>query len=143
VASPAALARVTAPQPPIALLLDEMFSPRIAVELRRRGHDVIAVAADPQLRSMTDTELYTWATGERRRIVTENVKDFRRLLVQDSELAGPGLLFTSVRTFPRSRRAPGALIASLASWLNEPGDRVRPPEDWLLLAPEPERTPEE
>jgi hypothetical protein len=109
-----------------------MFSPSIAAELRRRGHDVIAVAADPQLRSMTDPELYTWATGERRRIVTENVKDFRRLLAQDSELTGPGLLFTSVRTFPRSRRAPGSLIAALGSWLTQPGVHDRPPEDWLL-----------
>lgn len=123
---------MTAARRQAALLLDEMFSPGIAAELRRRGHDVIAVAADPQLRSMTDTEIYAWASGERRRIVTENVKDFRRLLMQDSELAGPGLLFTSGRTFPRSRRAPGSLIVSLESWLTQPGVLVRPPEDWLL-----------
>jgi len=119
-----------------------MISPSIAAELRRRAHDVTAVAADPQLRSMTDTELYAWATGERRRIVTENVKDFQRLLMQDSELTGPGLLFTSVRTFPRSRRAPGSLIAALESWLTEPARLVRPAEDWLLLASEREATPE-
>lgn len=92
---------------------------------------------------MTDTELYTWASAERRRVVTENVKDFRRLVLQDGELTGPGLLFTSVRTFARSRRAPGSLIASLESWLTQPGVLVRPPEDWLLLAREPEGTAEE
>lgn len=132
---------MTRPRPRAALLLDEMFSPTIAAELRRRGHDVIAVAADPQLRSMTDSELYAWLTGERRRIVTENVKDFRRLLMQDTDLTGPGLLFTSSRTFPRSRRAPGSLVASLEDWLTQSALVGRPPEDWLLLAIEQEAPP--
>jgi len=83
----------------VALLLYEIFSPSIAAELRRRGHDVTAVAAEPQLRSMSDPELYAWATAGGRRIVTENVKEFRRLLMQEREPTGPGLLFTSVRTF--------------------------------------------
>jgi Domain of unknown function (DUF5615) len=123
---------VTERRPGVALLLDEMFSPSIAAELRRRGHDVLAVAAEPQLRSMTDTELYLWATKEGRRIVSENVKDFRRLLMQESESTGPGVLFTSVRTFPRSRRAPGSLIAALDNWLTRAGIDERPPEGWLL-----------
>ena len=109
-----------------------MFSPSITAELRRRGHDVMAVAAEPELRSMTDPELYAWASAESRRIVTENVKDFRRLLMQESELTGPGVLFTSVRTFPRSRRAPGSLITALNNWLTLAGVDERPPEEWLL-----------
>jgi hypothetical protein len=109
-----------------------MFSPSIAAELRRRGHDVMAVAAEPELRSMTDAELYAWATAESRRIVTENVKDFGRLLMQESELTGPGVLFTSVRTFPRSRRAPGSLITALNNWLTLAAVDERPPEEWLL-----------
>ena len=32
-------------RPDVRLLLDEMFSPAIAAELRRLGHDVVAVAA--------------------------------------------------------------------------------------------------
>ena len=32
------------PRPDARLLLDEMFSPAIAAELRELGHDVIAVA---------------------------------------------------------------------------------------------------
>lgn len=126
----------------VALLLDEMFAPSIAAELRRRGHDVIAVAAEPELRSMTDTEIYGWAIRERRRIVTENVKDFRRLLMHDAELDGPGLLFTSARTFPRSRRAPGSLIASLENWLGQPGVLVIPPEDWLVPRGDGEGAPD-
>ncbi len=114
----------------IALLLDEMFSPGIAEELRRRGHDVIAVAADPQLRAMADPDLLAWVANQERRLVTENVKDFRRLL-HASEAAGPGLLFTSSRTFPRSRQAVGALISALEGWLTRPDAAARPPEDWL------------
>jgi hypothetical protein len=133
-ASSTALARVTASRRRVALLLDEMFSPDIAVELRRRGHDVIAVAALPELRSMSDVEIYGWASGEGRRIVTENVKDFRPLLVHDAELVGSGLLFTSARTFPRSRRSPGSLIVALDGWLTQADVLIRPPEDWLMPA---------
>ncbi|HVA58938.1 MAG TPA: DUF5615 family PIN-like protein [Mycobacteriales bacterium] len=115
----------------VALILDEMFSPAIAVELRRRGHDVVAVAADPQLRSMTDPELYEWAGTKTRRLVTENVKDFRRLLAADTERAVPGLLFTSSRRFPRSRHALSSVITALETCLNQPDAGGRPSEDWL------------
>lgn len=90
-----------------ALLLDEIFPPVIAEELRRCGHDVIAVAADTQLRAVTDSDLYAFAKREKRRVVTENVKDFRHLMMHSDELSRPGMLFTSSRTFSRSRRAPG------------------------------------
>lgn len=62
------------------LLLDEMFAPQIAEALRRRGHDVVALVADPELRALPDPEVYEWAGGQRRRVVTENVKDFRVLV---------------------------------------------------------------
>ena len=118
---------------PDALVLDEMVTPSIAEELHRRGHDVIAVAADPRLRSVTDTELYEWAAQQHRRIVTENVKDFRPLLVHAGSPAGPGVLFTSNRTFPRSRRSVGLLVSALDHWLRQRG--ARRPEEWLDRAP--------
>jgi len=114
-----------------ALLLDEMLSPKIADELRRRGHDVVAVAADPMLRSKTDAELFEWARENRRRIVTENVRDFRPLLRDDS--SGPGVIFLSSRTFPRSRKTVGVLIRALDAWLVSASRSAHPPEDWLLL----------
>ena len=125
---------MTVPPPRVALLLDEMFSPVVADELRRRGHDVVAVAADPQLRSMADAELYAWAADQGRRIVTENVKDFRRLRAHDARATGPGLLYTSARTFPRSRQAPGLLLVALERWLVRRDVSERPSEDWLLPA---------
>jgi hypothetical protein len=64
------------------LLLDEMFSPAIAAALRDLGHDVIAVAERGELRAMTDEEVFAWATAQGRWLLTENVKDFRPILVR-------------------------------------------------------------
>lgn len=92
-----------------------MFSPTIAARLRERGHDVIAVADDSELRAMTDADLLSWATERGRRVVTENVRDFRPLIGESPD--GPGVLFTSSRTFPRSRRGIGKLVEALDAWL--------------------------
>ena len=61
------------------LLLDEMFSPRIATELVERGYDCRSVAADPLLRERPDDALFAVAAAEQRILVTENVVDFERL----------------------------------------------------------------
>ena len=123
-------------RPDVGLLLDEMFSPAIAAELRALGHDVIAVAvADrPDLRSKSDEELFAWASTQGRWLLTENVKDFRPIMLRALSAGPPGcgLLFTSSRAFPRSRKNPGSLIRALHTWLdNGPPD---PPvtESWLL-----------
>lgn len=118
---------------PASLLLDEMFSPRIAEELRRRGRDVLALVADPELRSLSDPEVYAWASDQGRRVVTENVKDFRPLVATGS---GPGVLFTSSRAFPRSRRNLGLLVDALDRWLIIAAAAPRPAEDWLVPGPQ-------
>lgn len=126
------------------LLLDEMHAPGVAGELRR-GHDVIAVAADPELRAFTDGDLFRLAGSDPsrvssdvagRRVVTENVKDFRPLLrrAREAGMSGPGFLFTSSRRFPRSRARPAPLIEALDAWLSGPDVARRPPEDWLAAA---------
>jgi predicted nuclease of predicted toxin-antitoxin system len=61
------------------LLLDEMLSPDIAVRLRRRGHDAVAVSKLPELRSTPDDELLAHAADDGRVIVTMNVGDFARI----------------------------------------------------------------
>jgi hypothetical protein len=102
--------------------------------------------ADPELRALTDDDLFRLAASESsagspdiagRRIVTENVKDFRPLLrrAQEAGTPGPGLLFTSSRRFPRSRRNPTPLVEALAAWLGQPDVARRPPEDWLGAPP--------
>ena len=128
----AAPARVT-----VALLLDEMHAPLVAAVLRQRGHDVLAVADDAELRGLSDEELFQRASRAGRRIVTENVKDFRplRLRAEESGERGASVLFTSSRTVPRSRRNPGPLIDALDAWLTAPAAAQRPAEDWLMPAP--------
>ena len=119
-----------------ALLLDEMHAPVIAATLRDRGHDVTAVAEQDELRALTDVELFRWAADHGRRIVTENVKDFVPLLRRADELGHPSarVLFTSSRTFPRTRRNPGRLIDAIEAWLTVDRDSPRPVADWLQPA---------
>jgi predicted nuclease of predicted toxin-antitoxin system len=124
-------------QPPdVRLLLDEMFSPAIAAELRELGHDVIAITERPDLRSKSDEEVFAWASAERRWLLTENVKDFRPIMLRSLQAGPPGcgLLFTSSRAFPRSRRNPGPLIRALHTWLNAGPPAPPVTESWLLGA---------
>jgi hypothetical protein len=111
-----------------------MFAPLIAEALRDKGYDVIAVVAETTMRAMTDTEVYSWAAMQGRCIVTENVKDFRPILTRTEEAGGPvaALLFTSSRTFPRTRRNPGPLIDALDTWLRQTGPTPPSVEQWLL-----------
>lgn len=121
-----------------AVLLDEMFSAQLAGTLRARGHDVIAVVEDPQLRALTDHDIFAWAASHGRRILTENVKDLRPLLpaAQEASEACADLLLASSRTFPRSRNNPAPLTDALDNWLTASATTTRSIEEWL---PWPER----
>lgn len=57
-----------------------MWTPDIAVQLRRRGHNVVAVAERPDLRGQPDALIFAAAQSEERAVVTENVADYRRAL---------------------------------------------------------------
>lgn len=116
------------------LLLDEHYSDAIAARLRAAGHDVLAVVADPELRAQPDSEVFRRAAASGRRIVTENIKDFRPLLQQayaDGDLVARLLLVPPDR-FPRGpgRRA-STIVAALSEWLSTSHDGARPQEDWL------------
>lgn len=97
------------------LLLDEMFSPRIADELTHRGYDCRSVAADPLLRQRPDDALLAAAVAERRTLVTNNVVDFERLRRDRMADAAdvPPLIYTSDSTVPRDRRFVGRLVEAL------------------------------
>jgi len=102
------------------------------MSLRELGHDVIAVAERSDLRSMVDSEVLAWAINETRWLLTENVKDFRPLLLSAMQAeARIGVLFTSSRTFPRSRKNPGPLIEALDQWLRDGPPEIPIIEDWL------------
>lgn len=120
----------------VRLLLDEMFSPAIAAELRQLQHDVVSIAEKAELRSMSDDEVFAWACAEQRWILTENVKDFRPILLRALQGGAPtcGLLFTSSRTFQRSRKNPGPLIRALHAWLTAEPPAPSVTEWWLADA---------
>jgi hypothetical protein len=58
------------------LLLDELFSGTIAGQLRGRGHDVLAVVADPALVARPDGQILAYAASTGRALATANIKDF-------------------------------------------------------------------
>ena len=110
------------------LLLDEHHPPIIASQLRDRGHDVIAVAEEENLRKLEDRAIWAHALSERRAVVTENVKHFMPLVIE-SAAGGErhfGVLFTSPRSMPRGRETIGVFVEGLDSFLSD-----RPAEDAL------------
>ena len=62
------------------LLLDADLSHRwIAAPLEQRGHDVIALQADPSRRSLPDELVLEWSSAEARILVTRNARHFQPL----------------------------------------------------------------
>lgn len=119
----------------VRLLLDEHYPESVASQLGAAGHDVVTVVADPELRAQPDGEIYRRAAGAGRRIVTENVKDFRPQLHRAHANGDPiaQLLLVPASRFPRgSGRRSAAIRAALLRWLNQPAVTDRPHEDWLV-----------
>lgn len=117
------------------LLLDEHFSPEIARQLRTAGHNVEGAREHAELHGLGDGELLAAATGQRRAVVTENVVDFVELH-RSAMTSGDehfGIIFTSPRRFPRTRRAIGRLVRALDAFcLAHPSDEaLRAQTRWL------------
>jgi predicted nuclease of predicted toxin-antitoxin system len=116
----------------VRLLLDEMWPPSVAEQLRGRGHDVVAVAERPELRTQPDEVIFAAAQGEERAIVTED-PGFRRLAAETLRSARPhpGLILTSDRSYARSDpRTYGRLVSALHALLVSEVD-LRDREHWL------------
>jgi len=104
----------------LRLILDEMYSPAIAQQLRRRGHDVEAITERPDLRAMPDDEVFAAAQTEGRTVVTENIADFIRASHAWEERDRPhhGLVLVDPRTFPRGSAATlGRMVTALEALL--------------------------
>jgi uncharacterized protein DUF5615 len=103
------------------LLLDEMFSGQIADQLRSKGHDVLAVVADPALLALPDDQILAHATATGRALVTANIKDFVPLDAQ-YRAAGQthaGLIFISSKTFRQDHAYTAAITSALSAFLDQ------------------------
>lgn len=117
------------------LLLDTHHSRRVAERLRAEGHDVLAAADDPVLAALADDDLLRAATANGRAVVTENVRDFDRIVREWAAVGDhhAGGIFTSPRRYHRGGRAyPGDLVAALRVLLKDPPDD---PTGWVHWLP--------
>jgi len=119
----------------LRLLLDEMFSPVLAAELRLRGHDVVAIKEQVEWRATSDADVVSLARREHRAVVTKNVRDFRPLRAELVAVGGQGhagMVFVPA-SVPRGTAATGQLIAALETKLAEdPGDEdLANEETWI------------
>jgi predicted nuclease of predicted toxin-antitoxin system len=74
----------------VRVLLDAHVSGRrIGAALRKRGHDVLAVAEQRELDGASDEELMELASAERRILVTFDVADFPRICREWLETGRP------------------------------------------------------
>ncbi len=63
------------------LLFDEMWTPTIALELRKRGFDVIAISEPAhagRYAGISDDEVFMRAQDDGRAIVTDNIADYEQ-----------------------------------------------------------------
>lgn len=119
----------------VKLLLDVHHSPTAARRLREQGYDVLAAADDPILAVLDDDELLRASTREERALVTENARDFDRI-VRSWPLTGEhhrGVVFTSPRRYHRGSKAyPANLVRALANLAEKP---PRSTVDWTFWLP--------
>jgi len=112
----------------LRLLLDEQFTPEIADQLSTQGYDVTAVSGGVALEGLDDEVLLRIATDQGRALVTSNVRHFAPLAT-DWAARGhvhAGLIFTSDKTFPRSRASIGLYVERLRELLDgHPADDAR------------------
>lgn len=104
----------------VKLLLDEHISPEIARQLRKHGHDVVAVGERPGLRGRPDRVHFACLPDEQRAIVTRDLADYRPLLAESLRrgTATYGLVCVP-RRFALNRQGIGRLVLALDALLQE------------------------
>ena len=103
------------------LLLDVHFSPIIAEQLCRRGHDVRAAAADAVARQLSDEALLEHAVDTTSALLTNDAKDFLPIVARWVRAGGDhfGLLLISDRSMPRDRLRIGRLVVTVDAVLSQ------------------------
>jgi hypothetical protein len=109
----------------VKLLIDEMYPPVIAEQLRDRKHDVEAVTARPELRALADADIFALAQQEQRAVVTENIDDFS-IVADGHDQRGHahfGLVLVPPGSYPRGNPGTiGRMVTELDRLLSEHPD---------------------
>lgn len=127
------------------LVLDELWPFEIAVQLRRRGFDVIA-ATEPEhaarYRGIEDTLMFSRAQDDGRAVVTDNIDDYEpiRLAYEAGGRPHYGAIYAFDPPFNRHKSdfVIGQMVLALEHFLtslppdHEPFNRAH----WLRPAPE-------
>ncbi|HWJ51354.1 MAG TPA: DUF5615 family PIN-like protein [Solirubrobacteraceae bacterium] len=115
------------------LLLDEMWTPTIALETRKRGFDVIAIsepAHASRYAGINDDEVFARAQEDERVIVTDNIADYEQARRDWEDRGQPhhGLLYALNPPFNRHRgeRVIGQMVNALAHFLSSPDAAQQP-----------------
>jgi Domain of unknown function (DUF5615) len=105
----------------LKLLLDEHFSRRVAVEMRSRGHDVIAVSECDDLRGLPDSDLFAHVRSMGYVVVTQDYADFASLVREATldEAEYPGVIFVPRRVW-RSLQDLEQLVEALERLAGDP-----------------------
>jgi Domain of unknown function (DUF5615) len=106
----------------LKLLLDEMYPPAIAEQLRERSRDADAVTERAELRALEDTAIFALAQQEQRAIVTENIDDFSVIAdgYDQRSQAHFGLVLVPPSSYPRGSPATiGRMVTALDQLLEE------------------------
>jgi len=104
----------------VRLLLDEMYPPRLAEELRAVGIDVVTVV-EVHLNAAPDSDVFTAAIESQRAVLTENVADFTRIAAAHSTSGSHhhGLLIALSSRFSRRASGIGALAAATQAMVDQ------------------------
>jgi Domain of unknown function (DUF5615) len=119
----------------VRLCLDEHYSIRIAEELRRREHDVVAAKERVEFIAVSDVELWDAMQAERRALLTENVGDLMPL-VRQAVAAGDdhwGVVSLSSRSMSRGANTIGLFVERLDNLMRRyrGEDSFRNRAEWL------------
>jgi hypothetical protein len=99
----------------VRLLLDEMIPAAVARQLRSRGVDAISVSDRPDLRSLSDPDVFERAQIEGRAIATYDSAGFLALAMQSQRESRThhGVVLLNQRRFPQRSSSVGALVTSI------------------------------
>lgn len=125
------------------LLIDEMYSPEIAVQLRGLGHDVVTAHERSDLSSALDADIFQSMQLEQRVILTNNHRDFAPLAnaaLQARETLH-GIVFTADRSLPRDKRTISIMVELLDAFLNDhhQDEKLATGIEWLVPRPPTKR----